>query len=122
MSDAKPASRRRRDAELKRQIIAACAAPGGSVAQVAMSYGRNVNLVHKWRRLASDDGEIRSSAAFVPVSIVEEVPPSDPPQSIELGLQRGAVHVRMRCDGNALHGWNQLAQQHSGLILLNAIG
>jgi len=41
MSDAKPASRRRHDAELKRQVIAACAAPGASVAQVAMSYGLN---------------------------------------------------------------------------------
>ncbi len=96
MSDAKPASRRRHDAELKRQVIAACAAPGASVAQVAMSYGLNANLVHKWRRLASDDGEIRSSPAFVPVSVVAEVPPSDPPQSIELELQRGALHIRVR--------------------------
>jgi transposase len=30
------------------------------------------------------------------VSVVAEVPPSDPPQSIELDLQRGAVHVRVR--------------------------
>jgi transposase len=30
------------------------------------------------------------------VSVVSEVPPSDPPQSIELDLQRGAVHVRVR--------------------------
>ncbi|MCE4555252.1 hypothetical protein [Pelomonas cellulosilytica] len=34
--------------------------------------------------------------AFVPVSVVAEVPPSDPPQSIELELQRGLVHVRVR--------------------------
>lgn len=37
MSAAKPASRRCHDADLKRQVIAACAAPGASVAQVAMS-------------------------------------------------------------------------------------
>lgn len=49
MSDAKPASRRRHDADLKRQVIAAFAAPGASVANVAMSYGLNANLVHSKR-------------------------------------------------------------------------
>lgn len=47
MSGAKPTSHRRHDADLKRQVIAACAAPGASVAQVALSYGLNANLVHK---------------------------------------------------------------------------
>lgn len=75
MSDAKPASRRRHDADLKRQVIAACAAPGSSVAQVAMSYGLNANLVHKWRRLAGHDGEPADYPAFVPVSVVTEAPP-----------------------------------------------
>ena len=95
MSDAKPASRRRHDVELKRQVIAACAAPGASVAQIAMSYGLNANLVHKWRRLSGHDGEPSGSPAFVPVSVVTEAPPSEPPQSIELELQRGPVHVRV---------------------------
>jgi transposase len=96
MSDAKPASRRRHDAELKRQVIAACAASGASVAQVAMSYGLNANLVHKWRRLAGCNGEPAGSPAFVPVSVVTEAPPCEPPQSIELELQCGPVHVRVR--------------------------
>jgi len=96
MSDAKPASRRRHDSELKRQVVAACAAPGASVAQVAMSYGLNANLVHKWRRLAGDDGEPAGSPAFIPVSVVAEAPTAEPPQSIELELQRGPVHVRVR--------------------------
>ena len=65
MSDAKPASRRRHDAELKRQVVAACAAPGTSVAQMAMSYGLNANLVHKWRRSAREHGDARTSPAFV---------------------------------------------------------
>ena len=91
MSDAKPASRRRHDADLTRQVIAACAAPGASVAQVAMNYGLNANLVHKWRRLAWHDGEPAGSPAFVPVSVVTEAPPSEPPHPIELELQRGPV-------------------------------
>ena len=96
MSDAKPANRRRHDAELKRQVIAACVAPGASVAHVAMSYGLNANLVHRWRRLAGHDGESACQAAFVPVSVFTEAPPCEPPQSIELELQRGPVHVRVR--------------------------
>ena len=45
------------------------------MAQVAMSHGLNANLVHKWRRLAADDGEVRSAPVFVPVSVVAEVWP-----------------------------------------------
>lgn len=44
MSNAKPASRRRHDADL-RPIFAICATAGASVAQVAMTYGLNANLV-----------------------------------------------------------------------------
>jgi transposase len=96
MSDAKPASRWRHDADLKRKVIAACAAPGASVAQVAMSFGLNANLVHKWRRVAGHDGEPAGSPAFVPVSVVTGAPPREPPQPIELELQRGPVHVHVR--------------------------
>lgn len=96
MSDAKPARRRRHDAELKRQVVAACAVPGASVAQVAMNYGLNANLVHKWRRLAYDGREAHNTPAFIPVSVVSDPPACEPPQSIELELQRGSVHVRVR--------------------------
>ena len=85
MSDAKPASRRRHDAELKRQVIAACAAPGASVAQVAMNYGLNANLVHKWRRLSGHDGEPSGSPAFVPVRI-----------SVKLNAQFDNVNTNVR--------------------------
>ena len=96
MSETKSASRLRHDADLKRQVISACSAPGASVAQVAMSYGLNANLVHKWRRMAGQDGEPAGSPAFVPVSAVTEASPCEPPQSIELELQRGPVYVRVR--------------------------
>jgi len=96
MPEAKPASRRRHDADLKRQVIAACAAPGASVAQVAMSYGLNANLVHKWRRLAGHDGEPAGCPAFIPVSVVPAATLCEPPQTIELELERGPIHVRVR--------------------------
>ncbi|WP_431258504.1 transposase [Roseateles chitinivorans] len=82
MSVPKPNSRSRHNAGLKRRVIAACAAPDASAAQVAMSHGLNANLLHKWRRLVEHDG----IPAFVPVSVVIGAPPCEPRQSIELQL------------------------------------
>ena len=46
--------RRRHSAELKALMLQECAAPGASVAKVAMSHGVNANVVHGWRKLASE--------------------------------------------------------------------
>jgi transposase len=46
----KPVRRRRHSPELKAKVVAACAAPGASVAAVALAHDLNANLVHKWRR------------------------------------------------------------------------
>ena len=96
MPDAKPAHRRRHDPELKSRVLAACSAPGASVAQVAMSHGLNANLVHKWRRLVVRDAALEAPPPFIPVSVVAEAPVCEPPQSIELEVQRGPVQVRVR--------------------------
>lgn len=48
--------RRRYSGELKAQILAECAAPGASVAKVALSHGINANIVHGWRK-QSRNGE-----------------------------------------------------------------
>lgn len=46
----RPPSRRRHDTDSKARVVAPCAEPGASVAQVAMANDLNANLVHKWRR------------------------------------------------------------------------
>lgn len=91
--DAKRRTRRRHDAELKRQVLAECAAPGASVAQVAMSHGVNANLVHKWRRTAHPVEE-PAGTTFVPVAVAAAV--SEPAQFVELELKRSGVSVRVR--------------------------
>ena len=50
--------RRRHSAELKTLMLQQCAAPGASVAKVAMSHGVNANVVHGWRKLARERGGI----------------------------------------------------------------
>jgi transposase len=48
--ESKTLNRRRHSAELRAQVLSACAEPGASVAGVALQHGLNANLVHKWRR------------------------------------------------------------------------
>ncbi len=67
MKDSKKIVRRRHSAELKAQVLSECAQPGTSVASVALSYGINANIVHKWRRLAG--GAAFPVATFVPVAL-----------------------------------------------------
>lgn len=91
LQDAKPSTRRRHGAELKARVVAACAEPGASVAQVAMANGLNANLVHKWRR------DRRSVASPSPVEFIELPRPhlGSPAQTpdIRIELRRGPTAV-----------------------------
>jgi transposase len=89
---AKRRTRRRHDNALKRLVLAECAAPGASVATVAMAHGINANLVHKWRR--EFEGVPKTAASFVPVTVGAVI--SEPPQFIEFEVQRGAISVSVR--------------------------
>ena len=92
--DAKTRSRRRHDSELKRQVLAECATPSASVAEVAMAHGLNANLVHKWRREAQRPAQ--AAAGFVAVAVAPAGVVSEPVQHIELELHRGSMSVRVR--------------------------
>ncbi len=92
--DTKGRSRRRHDKDLKRQVLAQCAVPGASVAQVAMAHGLNANLVHKWRRELQPVAH--AAAAFVPIAVPAPTVAHEAPQHIELELHRGTLSVRVR--------------------------
>jgi transposase len=92
---AKPRTRRRHDEELKRQVLMQCEQPGASVANVAMAHGLNANLVHKWRRQANAAREV-APPVFVPVTMAAAPAGNEPPQFVDLELQRGGVQVRVR--------------------------
>lgn len=70
--------------EEKASICAQTRAPGVSVAQVALRYAMNANLIHKWLRdprFAPDDADIGAeAAAFLPVEIEGLASPSPLPQ------------------------------------------
>jgi transposase len=91
MASERGASRRRHSEQLKARVLAECAAPGASVAKVAMSHELNANVVHRWRRLA---GQSVSPVAlnvreFVPVSLRSAA--ADAGADIRIELRRGAT-------------------------------
>jgi transposase len=103
MTSGKTETRRRYDAQLKAQILAECAAPGASVAKVAMSHGINDNIVHRWRQLAREAGAVTVAVTptFVPVALpapTEPVPPAD----VHIELRRGTTTVLIAWPGSAL--------------------
>ncbi|MDO9091035.1 MAG: transposase [Rubrivivax sp.] len=100
--------RRRHSAELKAQILTECAAPGASVAKVAMAHGINANIVHGWRKLAREAGAVTVSQQFVPVAVATSAVPSSDKQAIEVELRRGAVTVKLSWPMSSamdLSGW-----------------
>jgi transposase len=100
----KGAPRRRHSEELKALVLAACAAPGASVAAVAQAHGLNANLVHKWRRGAARASQRSMSAAklraaddqratvFVPLPLPAQPPMASTPD-IRIELRRGATSI-----------------------------
>lgn len=96
--------RRRYSAQLKAQVMAECAAPGASVAQVAMAHGINANVVHRWRQWAREGGPRRTSVSpatsvaaegFVPV-VVSDAPAGAKAEEIHIELRRGATALAVR--------------------------
>lgn len=97
MEDSKPVSRRCHAAELKRQVLAACAQPGASVAQVALTRDLNANLVHKWQRTlnagcADAKHHGTRQTEFVPVALAAG--PTEV-SHIQLELRCGALAVNV---------------------------
>ena len=101
--------RRRHSAELKAVVLQQCAAPGASVAKVAMSHGVNANVVHGWRKLARERDGIAlpppsptalpaqtaaSMPQFLPVSMAQTTSPPAP-VDIQIELRRGAATMKI---------------------------
>jgi transposase len=101
--------RRRHSAELKTLVLEQCAAPGASVAKVAMSHGVNANIVHGWRKLARErEGAAvsppspttlpaktaASAPQFLPVSLAQTTSPPAP-VDIQIELRRGAAALKI---------------------------
>ena len=98
MEDAKPATCRRHDDDLKRKVLEECNKPGASVARIALAHGLNANLVHRRRRLAQSGSATRTGAATFMPPAIERPTPSD----IRIELQRRPVSVVVNWPASAM--------------------
>ena len=101
MASDKVVRRRRYGAEVKAQVLAECAAPGASVAKVAMAHGINANVVHRWRQLAREGAQVTVAkpSEFVPVAVA--APTVQDCRDIEVELRRGAVMMNVTWPSSA---------------------
>lgn len=91
---------RRHAPVLRAQVLAECAQPGASVAQVAMRHGLNANLVHKWRRQErpGDGGAAAVQVAgdeFIALPLAATAPVVAGGADIRLELRRGATTINI---------------------------
>ena len=104
MASDKVVRRRRYSEPLKAQVLAECAAPGASVAKVAMAHGINANVVHRWRQLAREGGQVTVAkpSEFVPVAIAAPTPlPAASCRDIEVELRRAGVTMKVTWPSSA---------------------
>lgn len=105
MASDKPTRRRTYSEAVKVNVLAECAAPGTSVAKVALGHGINANVVHRWRQLAREGKpSVPSiSSGFVPVSLAS-TPAPDPVSSaaIQVDLRRGAIAMTINWPTSAV--------------------
>jgi transposase len=90
---------------LKREIVAACLAPGASVSVVARHYDVNTNMVFTWRKRYGGAPE-KAAPQLLPVVVTPDLPGDAPPAPpaglgpadlIEIELPRG---YRVRVGSN----------------------
>lgn len=94
MEQEKFSARRNYSAQFRTLVLEQCAAPGASVAKVALSHGMNANVVHRWRQEARDSASSVGVREFVPVSV--PAPTHTTHQDcadIRIELRRGATTI-----------------------------
>jgi len=95
---------------LKREIVAACFAPGSSVSKVARHYDVNANQVFSWRKRYRDESGAPaggSAPQLIPVTVTETVAvataPSTVTETIEIDVTgKYRVRVSSGVDAQAL--------------------
>ena len=97
--DAGRRRRREHSAEFKAQVVAACSAPGVSIAAVAMANGVNANLARRWVPNAErrSGAQLATTASVAPMAFVPlGLPPASPaPADIRIELRRGATAIQV---------------------------
>lgn len=84
--------------EFKRTVVEACAAPGTSLAAVALAHGINANLVRRWvvrargRRAGS---AAKAPTALLPVTVIPEQIAADLPRATRVRASAGTIELEI---------------------------
>lgn len=73
--------------ELKLQVVGACAQPGASIAAVALHYGINAAIVHRWLREHCQDTLINRPQTFVPLTVSAAIEPVSPEPTANIRIE-----------------------------------
>ncbi|MFV3375390.1 MULTISPECIES: IS66-like element accessory protein TnpA [Pseudomonas] len=87
--------RRTYSKSFKAQVIQECSEPGTSIANIALGYSLNANLVHKWIRLHNQKA-VALQPAFIPLhpQMLDAGTHAQPP-SISLEIQHPRTPIKM---------------------------
>ena len=83
--------------EFKLEVVTACGKPVASVARVALFYGLNTHVVHRWRREARDTEQ--TLPAFVPLRLEAPVTPAATPTA----AAGGEIRVELEHSGRRVN-------------------
>ena len=100
MDTSKRGKRRIWSDALKREIVAAAAAPGASVCTVARRYDVNTNLVFTWRKLDGASAIPVSTPQLVPVMVTSDQPVTRPPAPTSDRIEIELPGARLRVGPN----------------------
>jgi transposase-like protein len=90
--------RRRHSEEFKAEAVAACRAPGVSLASVALARGLNANLLRRWvvnaetRPAKREPLEVKAAPKFLPVSLASTNSTAKT-RPIRIRVRRGASKI-----------------------------
>lgn len=90
--------RRAYSKQFKSEVVAECKAGEKSVSGVAIKYGMNANIVHKWLRLAEAGQLLAPPPSFIPVAAPVRAP-SMPESRRDIQINAARGERASSCDG-----------------------
>jgi transposase len=121
--------RREYSAEFKASVLDQCRQPGASVAGIALGYGINPNMVHRWMREARQSQMLadlqQGASAFVPLQLspspmIDAEPGSAMPEAPIPSQSVTAQIIRMeltRASGTVIVHWPLAAAAQCAQVL-----
>lgn len=89
--------RRSYSKQFKSEVVAECKAGDKSVSSVALKYGMNANIVHKWLRLAETGQLLAPPPSFIPLAAPVRAPSMpESRRDIQIDVARGDTRIIVR--------------------------